>query len=76
MSALFSDRRCLGNHWSETNRWAHLRSFRPGWKDSDRDSSEKGIGGMALVVTEKGDCDVYNSPDHGTPYVAEGRGFP
>jgi len=54
---------------------SEVLTSRPGWSASDRDSSEKGIGGVALMVIEKGDCDGYNSPDHGTPYAAKGHGF-
>jgi len=37
--------------------------------------AKKRISEITLVAIEKGDCDVYNSPDHATPYAAEVHGF-
>ena len=54
MSVLFSDRRCAGESPLVLRRnQTHLRSSRPGWNDSARDSIEKGIGGMAPVAKRR-----------------------
>jgi len=71
----FADRRCAGGLplAPRRNQMDPPQQFLP--RLGRLRFQRKDMDGMALVATGKGDCDVYNAPDYGTPYATEAYGF-